>query len=351
MNPSLILKLGLFLVPVWYFFPSITVESLPRHGQFVMMMAVSTVALAFVSKNLWVRLFCIYSVAWVLFAQVISMIFVSPHNIIGATMARDFMRHLLVAVGIYAIVVRSEDSLDSWLDWICALACFQMIVGIPQVFGYFPETELLKSMGLMAEGKMNESATGLMENRNFFSGFLAISLPFFLRGRWKWWLPLLIGHLALSQTSTSVAAAAVGAFIALHGQWLILAVVWASGAAYLWIDGDALRSERWNYWREMVTGFDWDSWFSVTFGYGPYARWMHKFHPHSEYMKLWWDFGPPGVVLAAGYLWTLPRGDRTLWAALLAGAVICFGSFPFHLPVSAYLLIIIMALIEREGAK
>ncbi|OPY93260.1 MAG: hypothetical protein A4E73_00299 [Syntrophaceae bacterium PtaU1.Bin231] len=349
MSPLTILKIGLFLVPLWYFFPAPGLNVLPRQGQFVMMMAVGCGALAFTSRNWWFRAFCLYAVAWVLFAQVATMLNVCPESIMASMEARDFLRHLLVGLVVFAVVRNSRAVIDSWANWICAAACLHMLIGIPQRFGWSPEVEFLRAIGMDVEGTLNKASTGLLENPNFFAGYLAISAPFFFRKYWAWCLPVLMVHVALSETSTAVAALAAAFFVYFRGQWVLLAGIGAAGLLVLLTDASStLASPRWAYWREMVTGFRWESLFNVAFGFGPFARWMHGWHPHSEYIKLWWDFGPGALVMAGGYLWSLRKAPPVLLAALAAAAVDCIGSFPLYLPPSAYLIIVILALIERE---
>jgi len=346
---TLAILLGLLLVPCWYFYPTLGVQVLPRQGQFIMMMAVAAVSMAFVSRNWWLRAFCLYAVAWVLFTQLATMLNISPENIMAAGAARDFLRHLLVGLVVYAVVVKSDISIDAWANWICAAACVHMVIGIPQRFGWSPEVAFLQLIGVPAESTLSKTGTGLLENPNFFSGYLAISAPFFFRRYWAWCLPLLVIHVGLSETSTAVVALGAALFVYLRGQWVILGVLAAGGLVVLLTDvSSTISSPRWSYWREMVTGFRWDSWFNTAFGFGPFARWMHPWHPHSEYVKLWWDFGPPGLVMAGGFLWSLRNADKMLLAALAAAAVDCIGSYPMYLPPSAYLIIVILALIERQ---
>jgi hypothetical protein len=349
LTPSRLLMLGLILIPLWYFFPAFTggAPVFPRQGQFVALMITGIVCLAFYSQNVWVRSFCLYSAVWILAVQPFSMIFPYDMNIANAINARDYARHLLVGLAVYTLVTKSDEDLDAWANIICIAAIVQCLIGLPQIFGWFPEFEALKALGFNVENQMNESATGLMENRNFFSGYLAISLPFFFRRNWFYAIPLLILHLALSQTSTAVIAA-VGACVVYFGvrPKIILPIIVAGLIFVIW-DGTIFLSDRWGFWMQMLQDYRMD-WFVLLAGHGPYVGWAKLHHPHNEYMQILWEFGPLGVAMVLGYIATIYNKNRMLLASFAAICLDCFGSYPLHLPPSMILILIVLGLIERE---
>lgn len=53
-----------------------------------------------------------------------------------------------------------------------------------------------------------------------------------------------------------------------------------------------------------------------------------------------------GII--AGYIITIYRGNKILFGAFCAACVNAIGNYPLHLPPSAFLIIMIIGLIEKE---
>lgn len=345
-----IVKIGFILTPLFWFFVSIHSLNggflLPRQGQFVAMMCVAIAALSWISSNKWIRAFGLYAVAWIVFANVYALCVPDTRFVIGAVDSRDFARHFMVALAIYIAVTRADVETETWFNVICLGAIVQSAIAIPQYFGYYPDNILIGWTGIKTDNS-TRLIVGTMENSNFFSAYLAISLPFFLRRNWFYFLPVLIVHLILARTTTAWAAAAVGVCVFVDRRWM-----WTVGAALValyvflksaWI----LDNDRFQLWAQALRNYNWN-WFGIPFGQGPYAFWGQQFPLHNDWLQHFYQFGAVGMGIVAGYVVTIYRGNRILFAAFVAVCVNMIGNFPTQIPPTAFLIILILALIEKE---
>lgn len=343
-----IIKIGFILTPLFWFYISMNTLNggylLPRQGQFVAMMCVAIAALGWMSNNKWIRAFSLYAVAWVVFANVYALCVPDPRFVVGATDARDFARHLMVALAIYVAITRVEVETETWFNFICIGAVVQSLVALPQYFGVYPDYQLIGWTGIQTEQRI-ALVIGTMENSNFFAAYLAISLPFFLRRNWFYFIPVILFHLAMSWTFTAWVAAVAGlwSFVGLRG-WPVAA---AAFLLFVYIKPHVFQNARWDDWYLALQNYH-PNWFTVPFGHGPYAFWGKLQALHNDYLQYLFEFGAVGLSLILGYILTIYRGNRILFAGFVAAAVNMLGNFPTQLPPTAFLIIIILALIEKE---
>ena len=94
-------------------------------------------------------------------------------------------------------------------------------------------------------------------------------------------------------------------------------------------------------------------WFALVFGFGPGAGWGKPYPLHSEYVSMWFQFGIVGIGILISYI---VRTAKFLWESgdsvlLSAFAIICLdmvGNFPVEVASTAFLIIIVCGLIERD---
>lgn len=314
---------------------------------------------------------------------------VDPQSIIDGLNTIIF---LIIGGSLYLAIVNSKTETRMFYDVICLSAIAQLIVGYLQWTLGFDLVRSAFGLFVDARTKLSPSTpTGILGNPNYLAAYLAFSTFFFCRGfklRWhgfrgfklpyspfRWWvtLPFIAVMLYATQTSTAVIALGAGAFV----YWFVLLkrgvitrkAFWGTSAAGLAVviwyaffyhsiirpignqGGDLQRLDMWiSVWQDMTS-----SWQHFVFGFGPGAPWARPYTLHSEWVTVARQLGLFGIVLMAGYAFTIFRHGLDTPPALLASAVVIFvnmmGNSALHFALSAFLIIIVLGLIEREGGR
>jgi O-antigen ligase len=92
---------------------------------------------------------------------------------------------------------------------------------------------------------------------------------------------------------------------------------------------------------------------ALVFGFGPGAFWGRNYPLHSEYVSTLHQFGLIGITLMFGYIITtfralVRRKDTVMLAAFVIIGLDMVGDFPVEVVTTAFLIIIVCALIERD---
>lgn len=337
-------SIGVALLPLCWISPGH-----PRSGQLVTFMCIGLVAASCKLKNIWLRVLGCYISIWI----VVSWLFLTfnPTNkglLVVAFSTTDTLTYVLCGFVILRAIIelpRSEKWYWSIENGICIGAIIQSLIAVPQYFDVFPFIWFLNYIGIHA-GNPVPMVVGTLENTNFFSAYLAISLMLFFRRRWCWFIPIIVSHLVLSNTSSSVVAVLFGTLVYFNIWWVWVICI-GSGVVYGWYDDmfsvHSSLTERIKFWSICLNNVKYPIW-----GHGVGASWGHKWLLWNEYIQMFWYFGAIGVGLIAGYIVTAYRGNRILFSALCVACVNCVGTYLMHLPPSAFLVIIIIGLIERE---
>jgi hypothetical protein len=95
------------------------------------------------------------------------------------------------------------------------------------------------------------------------------------------------------------------------------------------------------------------SWGSLIFGVGPAANFGRKYPLHNEYVAMWFEFGLIGLALMIGYIVTTVKmlsksGNRLLLTSFTIAFLDMMGNSSLHIAPTAFLIIIVCGLIERE---
>jgi hypothetical protein len=341
-------------------------------------------------KNLWVRAFLLYVTFWQI-AVLILMFNRAGYNP-GAGLS--IILSLMVGAMFYKWVSESDLEEETWHAVIRAAVIIQMIIAIPQAWGWSPVSELLGMFTTVKE-KSPGHLVGTLGNRNYLAAFIAMAVPFFIGWRtFRIWrvtvnpalivifaflgacfspgtlaaimgmgflmtynLPLwkrIIGLSAASKVAVIFAAFYIfstgnhlNEFQAFAGQFKEL---WSTGKVTLDpFQGDIGRFAMWMTAYSKLTA----SWNVMILGYGPAAFWGREYPMHSQYMSVWFQFGLIGLGLMLGYIYSAYRylsrsGNLILLTALVIAALDMIANFTGEIVSTAFMLVIIGGLIERK---
>jgi len=259
-----------------------------------------------------------------------------------------------LAAAIFAYVHGMDIKTGTILNLICISAIIQAALGICQHFGFDPFYAFIGMVVPVGKGLKVNEVTGSLGNPNYLAAYLAFSAPFFMRGKWKWCLILMVPVFWWARTSTALIALSVGAFVYFKGWWRLPAIAGAVLYAALVDSNVWLENARFE-WRLDNLGRIFGSPVTVLFGFGPGAHWGHSYLMHNEWLTLWFQYGLIGVFpVLAWFVWKIAiviKSDvicRMVGAALAIVAVNALGNHPFHIPTTAMLALVIMSLAERE---
>lgn len=307
---------------------------------------------AFRMGNRWLVMFGLYLTGWLCFAY--SMVFSGLWHPAMAEVNQAACVLWLVGMLVFVGIYESRVPLSRYADGICISALVMCAFVFLQVSGHDPLSSYLSvfTSPYAEKGFSFRTPAGIAGNSNFAGAFLAVSIPFFLRGRWRWCLPLLFAGLLLAHSAMSWIAVIVGLFFYFFGFWGLFGGLAVSAAFLLTIDhhrfnAPLFENERFAYWQDAIQKTLY-SWKTVVFGYGPGVSWKPDNKVHSEYVAAFFNFGLVGLSLVVGYAKSVLRAPRMLLTPLLILAVNCIGNHPFHVPATVMLALMVMALAQRE---
>lgn len=315
--------------------------------------------LAALMPSRWIAFFLLYAAGWI-GAINLGLFFGMIASPAGITLVLiDGSLYLILGMVFYLAVYHSGISLPTAYGAICITATAQAAIGIFQAVGIDPVFGPLSRLITIQTELPVDAAVGTLGNNNFLGAYLAISLPFFFRGKWALLLPVIIVGLWLSETRTAMIAAVAGfgcwACSWLRDRW------WNEEAATRWILAASVIGivicclifasrpvgPRLGYWidglRQAFT-----SPLTALFGFGPVAVWREGNTLHNEYLMTLYNFGAVGLALLIGYIVTAYRGNRLLFTAFIILCVDCIGNHALHTVPTAMLAITICALMDRE---
>lgn len=340
-----IIQIGLVLLPLLWISPG-----RPRHGQLIVFMMIALAAVSSQIKNIWLRFFGYYIATWVVVSWVVTLF--NPKFGIIAFLTTDQATYILAGYIILLLVINSNEKIEFFYNWICVAVIAQCLIAIPQQYGCFPYVGFLNYIGLKTTNPVANLAVGTLENGNFFAAFIAISLPFFFRKYWCYFIPVIVYHLVLSTTTTAVVAALVGVVV-LYNTWWVVIIAIIAGNIFAYSDGTLSqvlgKSARVDFCKECIGNIKTIP--QLIFGHGLGVSWGQGFPLHNEWIQGLFEIGVVGMGLVTGYVFTVYRQNKILFAAFCAACVNCIGNYPIHLPPSAFLIIIIIGLIERERLR
>ncbi len=327
-----------------------------HEGHHLAILLASLVVAGMLAGNPWVFSFCTYLATWQVFLLIYGLLHpqVNPQVIMAGL---DIVIFFLVGAVLYAAVAKSKIKKEVFYNAICAAAILQGTEAILQSWGFDPVMRLL-SLAVQTQQKIGVEAAlvGTLGNNNFLAAFLAISLPFFFRKGWAWCVPVVLALIFFASTTSAFIPAILGTLWYFHKsvpkKWgigaiagAVLLIVW-----YSIFQHSAFHSNpRWADWREAINIMrGGESLWLVFFGMGPASGWFQPYPLHNEWLTCLYKFGIAGFAILAGYVATIYRGNRMLLASFGIAAINMFGNYSLHLAPSAFLIIIVAGLIERE---
>ncbi len=299
-------------------------------------------------KNPWLRWFLYYVALWIGFSFVgLAYIEFNP-QISKAVLETLFF--FTAGTLAFLAVTNSKRPNSHFYNAICVLAliqavcCWLQYFGVTLAIGPFDVSGVHKMHNLPAD-----HMPGFLYNDDFAMGLLAMSIPFFVRRPWYWGLALVAPLLLVSGVATAVMAATVGMLVFYFGLWglLSLTVIGVIG----WVSDSKVLTwnPRYEWWINVLkTQFS--SWPSIVFGFGPGASWdkVLQHSIHSEWVTLLYQYGLIGFSLIVGYVRSIQRKNRVLLAAFVIAVFNMLGNPALHVAPSALLIIVVLALMERE---
>jgi len=326
-------------------------------GQRIALAMIFLPMVAWQLNNKPIRWFAVYAFLWVVFLRVAS-ITQRLHPVVGdAAVGAGFFLSIAIFI-IYASEHIKIDS-DKIYDIICWFTVFQVILGVFQANNIYPIV-LINSLVVPCVMELPPGwTTGTMGNNNFYAGFLAASAPFFMRGRWKWFLIPLITLILRSNTSGAVLAVACGA-IWYWRQWKIAVVAIAFTGIYIFcLDSNGevytnlmVQDARLWIWAKAFE-YIFQLWIGVIFGYGPGQTGNLVYPYHNEFLQMWFHYGLVGLGFIGWYLWSIRYAliaptNRIISTSFVVSMAFMTTSYPMHLVQHAMLVLIVMGLLQKR---
>jgi hypothetical protein len=309
--------------------------------------------------NRWLSAMMIYACIWTMFILAYSVVYPQVPQAVTKN-AFDALTFLLVGALIYAIVIKSAIKNETFYNIICISALLQAGISLCQYLWFDPFLWIVNHWFHMAFSVLDKKTlVGTLGNNNFLAAYLAISLPFFFRKWWIYGLILIMPCLYLANTTSAIVPALIGGILYL---WLItprsrftvfyLAVMTIiiglfAGWYALFQHTSITENQRWQDWMAVIEQVRFNL-FSLFCGFGPGAGWGKPYPMHNEWLQCLHQYGLIGLSLLVGYVATAYRGNKILFTAFVIAMINMFGNYSLHLAPSAFLIIIIVGLMERE---
>lgn len=376
----------LFLIaPFVYLSPGLIWRS-----QLLFFLIIPIFIVAFSIRNIWIKSFLLYATTWQI--VIFFLGFNNPRFSPGAGLS--IILALMSGALIFKLIVESKTSDETWYSVLRIATLIQIALSIPQIMGFHVIRYVLSFYTKMTDLQPTH-LTGSVGNRNFLAAFIAFTIPMFIG--WKtidiWGRkvnPIFIGVFVflLFTVSPAVIAGIIGvAFLLSYScktrtriMYLCLAVLISAVyiGSYVLFTGSHLSEftdlpgqlrtffstgkipidpfkgdlGRFAMWM-MAIGQLLASWPAAIFGFGPNAFWGREYPLHSEYISMWFQFGLIGLLLMIGYLLTALRflfrsGNRILLSSFIIICLDMGANFPMEISTTAFVAIIIGALIERK---
>lgn len=314
--------------------------------------------LAGMLKNRWLQYFVCYLLTWQFCVTAGWMFGWATAEMHLFTLSA--MNYVMFGVLVYYAASRLEIPQNWIYNAVCVSALVQAALVVSQGLGYdvvITALKLYKPNIFNTLTREHHVLFGSLGNPNFLAAWLAVTVSFFFRARWKWCIPLIA--LVLLATKSEIAIiSAVAAAAVFSRKWYILLILPACAVGYLiWRQGGSLdfttyagtRWENWcSAWNKMVVPSLTAPQPKLFFGVG-YGGIEPDSPIHNEYLNLCFRWGAVPLVLVLGFLWNLPRKNPIFAAALAALLVNSLGSYPMRIPPIAYFACALFGFMQREG--
>jgi hypothetical protein len=323
-------------------------------GQRLAFIVAFVVIMSATVRNNWLSNLAWYLCAWMIFVFIFRMVYGVP-DVVFADATNELI-YVAAGIAIYLAVSRSRMRNSCYFNIICTAALIQAVLAISQRLGFDPVVWTLNRFTTATPLLSVTALTGTLGNPNFLAAYLAISLPFFFRPRWVYGLIPIIPVIYLCNTTSAFVPAIIGAIYFFYHQLSKRTLCIVSAISALMITyyafftpghGPLHTNPRWSDW-ELALKQVLHSPFTMIFGMGPGAGWGKPYPMHNEWLQCLHQFGLIGFYLLTGYVATICRSHRILFTAFIIAVINMVGNYSLHLAPSAFLIVIIAGLIERE---
>jgi len=356
-----LIPLSLFgLVPFAFISPGIV-----HVGHQFFLVLTTLVIMGILIKNRWLRVMFAYIALWQLIIFVSGFLALDMFSRrINPQVGQGFSQvsFAISAAIIFKWASESKIKLTTVYNFICVTVLIQMLIAIFQLNGIDPVFNLLAKLFKVARKLDPSFATGTLGNNNFFAAYIAITLPFFFRGKWRWFIFPIAAFLLTTTTSSAVFAVLTG--IAYYYRDISLPQ-YKIGKKWRYLIGAILlillcfiyttvadvpfwKSPRFGMWSKGLNKVYSGGIGRIVFGLGPGASWGSRGTLHNEWLSLFFHYGLMGMVLLTGFVVNMYKGNKILFTAFVIASVNALGNLSMHLAPSAFLIIMIAGLCERE---
>lgn len=284
---------------------------------------------------------------WGMFMGAASLSLIFPHYT-----QLSYIAHRAVLFGFVWIVIVYHANPEDMMDAICIVALCNVAFLVLQFLGIDPLYHTKYPVGLMA-------------NRNEASALLGISFAAFLRGRWKYFIPLVLLGLALTRSlggfGCLVACAVVYCIAKRERVILVMLIlaslsfgfiatdgnpfngrlqIWAAGIEYLkghWVTGIGIGHWKWAFQLPV---------FFIDPGGG-----LRASMAHNEFLQMFVEMGMVFPVIAIGYVVHLVRKSKDIVSTMAMASVLasCCYHFLFHIGTTAMMAATWVAIWQRKN--
>lgn len=236
--------------------------------------------------------------------------------------------HLMLLAGVFLVASCERD-----LRRVTAALCMALLVSDLIAIGQMNGLNLVNQMG---------NPAGLFLNKDYFAQ-IAVPATILAIGYRMWaYVPAAAFGIVVTDSRLALIAAIAGALVLMR-RWPAFFIAFtaglASAAAFVYFDSeDAARlislNDRLAFWQVTAANLSW-----VGYGFGSYPSLFPLWeHAHNEFLEVAFEVGVIGAgLLIAVFAYALRSSDDVARAAFVSLLVCCLGSFPLHLPTTAYL--------------
>lgn len=214
---------------------------------------------------------------------------------------------------------------------------------------------------------------GFLDNPVLMSPYLAVTLPLFFKGKWRWVIPVIIAYAVLMKSTVGMVAVicAIGAYYMITRKWRLLIIPGLVGAGILTfflIKVDPLTQTVFAHpsptvWKETLKL----CMLKPIAGWGPGQfqiaynvidkRFLDMFpdvffrYAHNDYVQILFETGLVGFGIFMGLIITTTRKFRPELAmaasGLVALGIAAAGGFPLHIAPFVLVGIVYLAVIDK----
>jgi len=344
----MVIALSLILIPFALIHPGVLHFS---HKIAFMIMAKCFMATKI--KNVYVKLLLVYISVWEV-AFLINKTYIEKVYSQHTTTLLSIGFLYFIAGVVFYVVSESKRDPEFFYNAICIAALAQVTLCIFQLFRVDPMVMLLKSLIETKQLYGKFDTVGSLVNRNFIGAYLAISLPFFFRKKWCYFLPAVILILFCTKSFFAVGAAAVALFVYFKKWYLVPGGLMAVILYEKFIDSNILLNElnfknkgtRLYDYIKTYQGAEW-GFFDYIFGQGAGYS-VLKYPLHSDIITIFFWFGILGLILSFGFIRSIISSNKILMASMCAALFNMSGNYPASLAPIAFLILIVFGLMEKE---